>query len=124
MREGRHCRPFATRIVSRRGLRDWFTEALGSADFAEELARIASGFYFHEGDIIASQGDPADCMHFILDGRVGIIVKFNDGRSIRVRSLGPHTTIGEMGLITRQVRSATIQAEADSVALCPQRRGL
>jgi hypothetical protein len=25
-----------------------------------------------------------------------------------VRSFGPHTTIGEMGLITRQVRSATI----------------
>jgi len=49
------------------------------------------------------------------EGRVGIIVKFDDGRSVRVRSLGPHTTIGEMGLITRQVRSATIQAELDSV---------
>ena len=47
--------------------------------------------------------------------RVGIMVKFDDGRSVRVRSLGPHTTIGEMGLITRQVRSATIQAELDSV---------
>jgi SulP family sulfate permease len=43
------------------------------------------------------------------------MVKFDDGRSVRVRSLGPHTTIGEMGLITRQVRSATIQAELDSV---------
>ena len=32
-----------------------------------------------------------------------------------MRSLGPHTTIGEMGLITRQLRSATIQAEIDSV---------
>jgi sulfate permease, SulP family len=37
------------------------------------------------------------------------------GRSVRVRSLGPHTTIGKMGLITRQSRSATIQAELDSV---------
>jgi SulP family sulfate permease len=34
---------------------------------------------------------------------------------VRVRSLGPHTTIGEMGLITRQSRSAMVQAEADSV---------
>src|SRR5262249_46972205 len=34
---------------------------------------------------------------------------------IRVRSLGPHTTIGEMGLITRQPRSATMQAELVSV---------
>jgi SulP family sulfate permease len=54
-------------------------------------------------------------MHFILEGRVGIIVKLDDGREVRVRSLGPHTTTGEMGLITRQLRSATIQAEIDSV---------
>jgi SulP family sulfate permease len=38
-----------------------------------------------------------------------------DGRSIRVRSLGPYTTIGEMGLITKQLRSATLQAEVPSV---------
>jgi sulfate permease, SulP family len=53
-------------------------------------------------------------MHFILDGRVGIMV--NAGSApIRVRSLGPHTTIGEMGLITQQPRSATMQAELASV---------
>ena len=34
---------------------------------------------------------------------------------MRLRSLGPHTTIGEMGLITGRPRSATIAAEADSV---------
>jgi SulP family sulfate permease len=54
-------------------------------------------------------------MHFIVEGRVGIMVQLEDGRSIRVRSLGAHTTIGEMGLITGQLRSATIKAEMDSV---------
>jgi SulP family sulfate permease len=54
-------------------------------------------------------------MHFIFQGRVGIIVEMPDGRSVRVRSLGPQTTIGEMGLITRQQRSASIEAEVDSV---------
>ena len=34
---------------------------------------------------------------------------------MRVRSLGPHTTIGEMGLITGRARSATIKAEVASV---------
>ena len=34
---------------------------------------------------------------------------------MRVRSLGRHTTIGEMGLITGRPRSATIVAEAESV---------
>jgi len=98
-----------------RSLREWFTQALGSADLAEQLTACCQRLEVRQNDIIASQGDPADCMHFILEGRVGIMVKFDDGRSVRVRSLGPHTTIGEMGLITRQVRSATIQAELDSV---------
>jgi SulP family sulfate permease len=100
-----------------RSLREWFTQALGSSDLAKQLTAYCRRLEVRQNDIIASQGDPADCMHFILEGRVGIIVKFDDGRSVRVRSLGPHTTIGEMGLITRQSRSATIQAELDSV-LC------
>jgi SulP family sulfate permease len=54
-------------------------------------------------------------MHFILEGRVGIVVDIGGGRSVRVRSLGRHTTIGEMGLIARRPRSATIQAEIASV---------
>ena len=98
-----------------RSLREWFTEALGSGDYAEQLIAYCQRLDVLQNEIIASQGEPADCMHFILEGRVGIIVAFDDGRSVRVRSLGPHTTIGEMGLITRQLRSATIQAEIDSV---------
>jgi hypothetical protein len=32
-------------------------------------------------------------MHFILDGRVGILVDMGEGRAVRVRSLGRrHTT--------------------------------
>jgi SulP family sulfate permease len=98
-----------------RGLRNWFTHALGDAEHAAQLAAICTRQEFRQGDIIASQGDPADCMHFIVEGRIGVMVEMEDGTSIRVRSLGPHTTIGEMGLITRQLRSATIQAELDSV---------
>jgi sulfate permease, SulP family len=67
------------------------------------------------GDVIARQGDPATSMHLILEGRVGIIVDLPEGRTARVRSLGGHTTVGEMGLITQSPRSATIQAEAPSV---------
>ncbi len=98
-----------------RSLRQWFTQTLGSADYAEQLAESCERIEVNQDGIIASQGDPADCMHFILEGRVGIIVEIDPGRMIRVRSLGPHTTIGEMGLITQQLRSATIQAEVPSV---------
>jgi sulfate permease, SulP family len=95
-------------------LREWFTEALGGAENADQLIQQCKRIEVQPDEIIVREGDPADSMHFILDGRVGIMV--NAGSTpVRVRSLGPHTTIGEMGLITRQPRSATMQAEVVSV---------
>jgi sulfate permease, SulP family len=99
-----------------RSLRDWLAEALGNAEYAELLALECKRLEFGAGEVVAHQGAAADSMHFILEGRVGIIVKLEDGRSVRVRSLGRHTTIGEMGLITGRPRSATVQAEIASVA--------
>jgi SulP family sulfate permease len=96
-------------------LRDWLTQALGNAAFAEQLSQLCERLEVGKDEVIAEQGAPASSMHFILEGRVGIIVSMDDGRLIRVRSLGRHTTIGEMGLVTRQLRSATIKAEVPSV---------
>ncbi len=97
-----------------RDLVAWLTEALGSADYAQALARSCERLDVRQGEIIARQGEPADSMHFIVRGRVGIVVGV-EGASHRVRSLGSHTTIGEMGLITGRPRSATMEAEADSI---------
>jgi len=68
------------------------------------------------GETIVRAGDAADSMHFILDGRVGVMVPANAGGGMtRVRSLGRYTTIGEMGLVSQAPRSATIEAEVASV---------
>ena len=98
-----------------RSLRAWLAEALGQPQFAERLTALCHRLDVKAGDVIARQGDPADSMHFILEGRIGIVIELGGGRSMRVRSLGRHTTIGEMGLITGRPRSATIAAETDSV---------
>lgn len=99
----------------RRSLRAWFSEALGDAQLAGRLAESCRRLEVQAGDVIARQGEPAASMHFILDGRIGITVNTPEGGTTRVRSLGPHTTVGEMGLLARSPRSATIQAEAASV---------
>jgi len=92
-------------------LRGWLSAALGGPEQADALARQCRRIEVNAGEIIARQGASSDSMHFILEGRVGIMVDMGSGRSVRVRSLGRHTTIGEMGLITGQPRSATIEAE-------------
>ncbi|TYL85421.1 SLC26A/SulP transporter family protein [Bradyrhizobium cytisi] len=96
-------------------LRDWFAGILDSEDDADELIRRCQRIEVEAGEVIVQAGDPADSMHFILDGRVGIMIPADDDRTTRVRSLGRYTTIGEMGLVSQTPRSATIQAEVDSV---------
>jgi sulfate permease, SulP family len=96
-------------------LRDWFTQILDSEDSADELIRHCQRIEVDTGDVIVQSGHAADSMHFILEGRVGVMVPAEDGRTTRVRSLGRYTTIGEMGLVSNTPRSATIQAEAPSV---------
>jgi SulP family sulfate permease len=96
-------------------LRDWFAGILGTEHDAAELIRRCQRLEVDAGEIIVAAGDVADSMHFILDGRVGIMIPADDDRTTRVRSLGRYTTIGEMGLVSQARRSATIQAEVASI---------
>jgi len=98
-----------------RTLRAWLGEALGDPGLGDTLAGHCRRLEIKTGEIIARQGEPATSMHFILEGRVSIMVDAPDGRTTRLRSLGQHTTVGEMGLLSRQPRSATIVAETASV---------
>jgi SulP family sulfate permease len=95
-------------------LRDWFTEILGAEHDAAELMHRCQRIEVDAGETIVRAGDAADSMHFILEGRVGIMIPADQGRTTRVRSLGRYTTIGEMGLVAGAPRSATIQAEVAS----------
>jgi len=96
-------------------LRDWFTKTLDSETDADELIRRCQRIEVDAGETIVRAGEAADSMHFILDGRVGVMIAAEDGRPTRLRSLGRYTTIGEMGLVSNAPRSATIQAEVASV---------
>ena len=96
-------------------LHDWFTRILGTEADATQLIHRCRRLEVDAGEVIVSAGDAADSMHFILDGRVGIMSPAGEGGTTRVRSLGRYTTIGEMGLVSHAPRSATIQAEAASI---------
>jgi len=96
-------------------LRGWFAQILGSEEDAAELIGRCQRLEVEAGEIIVRTGEPADSMHFILDGRVGVMIAHDHGGTSRVRSLGRYTTIGEMGLVLQAPRIATIQAELESI---------
>jgi SulP family sulfate permease len=95
-------------------LHSWLVDALGDTEYADRLTKCCTRLEVQPGEDVARQNERSESMHFILKGRVGIFVSTDDGREVRVRSLGPHTTIGEMGLMTGRLRSATARAEVAS----------
>lgn len=94
---------------------EWLSTALGDRDLAMALAGSCRKIEVAEGDVIARQGAASDSMHFVFEGRIGIIVDIGEGHPVRMRSLGKRTTIGEMGLLTHRPRSASVVAETPSV---------
>src|SRR5262249_46925257 len=56
-----------------RSLRGWLVRMVG-AEHADQLAKECRRFEVAAGDVIVRQGDVADSMHFILEGRVSVVV--------------------------------------------------
>ena len=87
--------PSSPRIASdgaeKRSLRDWLAEELEARNSPTSSSQQCRRVEFGPHEVIARQGEPTEAMHFILEGRVGVIVDLEGGRTIRVRSLGQHT---------------------------------
>ena len=105
-------------------LGDWFTQILGTEHDAANLMRRCQRVEVAAGETVVRAGEAADSMHFILDGRVGIMIPAGEGRTTRVRSLGSYTTIGEMGLVSRTPRNATNSGRNPEHSLCAERRSI
>jgi SulP family sulfate permease len=91
---------------------DWLLAEMG------EGARIMRGYLrrmaLAPGDVLCRQGQPADEMYFVERGRVAVELSVGGG-SRRLRTLGPKTVLGEMGLYRSAVRSANVVVQEDSV---------
>jgi hypothetical protein len=75
----------------------------------QRVAAIAEERAHADGDVIGAEGELGDEMHVVLDGVVRVVR--GDGRTIATRSEGD--VVGEMSLITRSPRVASLVAEGD-----------
>ena len=64
-----------------------------------------------QGEALFHQGDPSDALYFIESGRVKVILKLDNGRTMRIRTMGPGTVVGEIGLYLEQTRVASVITE-------------
>jgi predicted acylesterase/phospholipase RssA/CRP-like cAMP-binding protein len=76
-----------------------------------ELERV----HLPQGQTLFGQGEPADCLYILVQGRLGVRIENPDGSVMVIDELErPFSTVGEMALLTRQVHVATVYALADA----------
>jgi CRP-like cAMP-binding protein len=79
----------------------------------ETAARGAEALTVETGRVVVRQGDPADRFYVILDGRFGVTQRDAAGSERPLRELGPDQVFGELGLLGRTPRTATVTALTD-----------
>lgn len=67
---------------------------------------------FEKGKVIIKEGDTHAQAYLIQSGRVGVYTE-RDGKKIELAVLGKGEIVGEMALISDQVRSASVETLED-----------
>ncbi len=89
---------------------------LSPADL-KQVAAIAEEEFFNDGEELAHEGDVGDAMFLIVSGEVRVC-SMNDGteNEIARRKVGDY--VGEMSIIGREPRMASLIAAGDVRTLC------
>jgi predicted acylesterase/phospholipase RssA/CRP-like cAMP-binding protein len=95
-----------------------------SAEAKSELEHSLEWTILPSGATLFLEGEPGDAMYLILNGRIQLFCRNNDGkdggeifdplRQELLAELGKGDTLGEMALLTREPRSATAFAPRDT----------
>ncbi|MGB9376958.1 MAG: Crp/Fnr family transcriptional regulator [Mycobacteriales bacterium] len=81
------------------------------------LAQCASVVRYRRGQIVFADGDPADALLLVVEGRLKVVARTPAGDELMLAVAGPGTTLGELALADGAGRSASVEALVDCVAL-------
>lgn len=77
----------------------------GNCEVAMQTSAL--GKVYRDGEIIIHQGEVGECMYVIQAGKVEVLSEA-DGKQVRLSVLGDSDVFGEMALLDREARSATV----------------
>lgn len=81
------------------------------------LAFTSQSLAFEDGEVLFRAGDPADYVYVIMEGQVEILIETDAGEVV-AGVLGKNDLVGELAVLTKSPRSATIRAKGRLAALC------
>jgi len=81
-----------------------------------QLVKAAELVRFSAGEPVVKQGEPSDSFYVIIDGVAGVSIE-KDGESQEIGQMPKPTSIGEVGLLLGEPRTATVVAKGELYAL-------
>lgn len=84
-------------------------------DDLHQVAQIAQESWIPEGDFLCREGDIDDELFVIVSGEVSVTKLDEAGEEKFIRTLGEGAHVGELAIICRQPRSASVQAHSGDV---------
>ena len=87
--------------------------AAASRAVLERLAAACSELRVPAGTPIVREGDEADALYALVEGRVEVTARGEGTSERRIRTMGPGSYFGEIGLLERIRRTATVTAADD-----------
>ena len=85
------------------------------------MAMEALGKIYRDGELVVQQGERGDCMYVIQKGKVEIF-REEGGRQIPLRVASTGEFFGEMALVERMARSASVRAVGEARILTVDKR--
>lgn len=84
----------------------------------QELLNLCTSRQLEAGDVLCEVGDAADEMFILVSGALEVTT----AKDVQLATITPVTTVGEMGMLTGEPRSATVRALEPSRLLGINRR--
>jgi CRP-like cAMP-binding protein len=95
-----------------------------SAAEREQFRALLQRREYAAGDIVFREGAAGDELYIIVSGSASVKLRMPDAegggapRAQRLVTFGPGTVFGEMALLDREARSASVEAEAKERLVC------
>jgi MFS family permease len=88
--------------------------ASASRNVLERLAGLATEEQVSAGTSIVREGDPADALYVLVDGEVDVTARGEAGEEHTIRRMSARSYFGEIGVLERIPRTATVTALTDA----------
>jgi CRP-like cAMP-binding protein len=91
-------------------------EMLSEAEL-KVLAGLSRTRSYATNEVVFHEGDAGDALFVLARGEVDVVARAPSGDGRALATLGPPDAFGEMSLVDREVRSATVRARSECLAL-------